>query len=192
VIDSDGDIPLATVHELLKDYKFMTYTTKRHTEEVNRFRIIIPINYTLELDQDEYKEFMNSFMNWLPFKTDEAANQRAKKWETFDGGHHYYSDGTDIVDALKFVPKTSKNEQHKQSVSQLESLDNLERWFAQRIASGNRNNQLIKFALALADSGMGYVEVEQKLLHFNNRLANGLAEDEIRSTILQTVAKHIN
>ena len=32
-VDCDGDVSLATVHELLKDYTYLTYTTKRHTEE---------------------------------------------------------------------------------------------------------------------------------------------------------------
>ena len=41
VIDVDGDISLDAAHELMK-YKFMTYTTKRHTEEENRFRLILP------------------------------------------------------------------------------------------------------------------------------------------------------
>ena len=65
----------------------MTYTTKRHQTEEHgdRFRLVLPINYILELDSDEYKEFMNNVMMWLPFKTDESANQRSKKWETYQG-----------------------------------------------------------------------------------------------------------
>lgn len=192
VIDCDGDIPLSTAHDLMKEYKFMTYTTKRHTDEENRFRMIIPINYRLNLDKDDYKEFMNSFMNWLPFKIDESANQRARKWETFDGGTYEYNLEGEILDALKFVPKTSKNEQHRQGMAKLESLDALERWFAQRIASGNRNNQLIKYALALVDTGLDYNTVEQMVLDFNAKLSNGLSEDEIRSTILQSVVKRIS
>jgi hypothetical protein len=31
VIDVDGGTPLATTHDLMKDYKFLTHTTKRHT-----------------------------------------------------------------------------------------------------------------------------------------------------------------
>ncbi|TIN00980.1 MAG: DUF3987 domain-containing protein, partial [Mesorhizobium sp.] len=59
-IDVDGGIPLDAAHELLKDYKFMTYTTKRHQTEGygDRFRLMMPINYHLHLDKEEYKEFM--------------------------------------------------------------------------------------------------------------------------------------
>jgi hypothetical protein len=201
VIDVDGAIPIATVHELMKEFKFMTYTTKRHQifEGINeygddiigpdRFRLIIPINYNLQLDSEEYKEFMNSFMDWLPFKTDESANQRSKKWECFDNGEYHYNMDGEFLDALPFIPKTSKNEAYKKGMQSLESLDNLERWFAQRIASGNRNNQMIKYALALVDSGMDLISVQQQVHDFNKKLNNPLKESEIDATIMVTVGK---
>lgn len=190
VVDCDGDVSLATVHELLKDYTYLTYTTKRHTEEENRFRLILPINYRLELDQEDYREFMNQVMAWLPFPTDTAANQRAKKWMTHEGGIHHYNEGK-LLDALDFIPKTSRNEAHKKQFQELESLDNLERWFAQRIAQGNRNNQMIKYALALVDGGMDLVQVSAQVHAFNAKLNNALPDDEIDTTILKTVAKRI-
>ena len=188
VLDIDGTVSLETAHELMREYKFMTYTTKRHTEEENRFRLIIPINYNLELDSDDYKEFMNSLMEWLPFETDESANQRSKKWESFDGDYFYNEEGQ-LLDALKFIPKTTRNEQHKKGMQQIDSMDNLERWFAQRIATGNRNNQMIKYALALVDSGMSLQEVSTQVHAFNKKINNSLTESEIDSTILATVAK---
>jgi hypothetical protein len=188
VIDVDGGIKLDAVHELLKEYTFLTYTTKRHTDEENRFRLIMPMNYRLELEGDEYKEFMNNAMEWLPFKTDESANQRSKKWETFGGGKYHYNKG-ELLDVLDFIPKTSRNEQFKQQIQPLQSLDNLERWFAQRIASGNRNNQMIKYALALVDSGWTLVDVQKQVHAFNLKMNQPLTEDEIDSTIMVTVAK---
>jgi hypothetical protein len=71
----------------------------------------------------------------------------------------------------------------------LGSLDNLERWFAQRFVTGDRSNQMIKYAYALIDSGMSYLEVEQAVLGFNARLSNGLSESELRQTVLVSVAK---
>ena len=189
VIDVDEGVHLQAAHELLKEYKFMTYTTKRHSPEQNRFRLLIPINYHLELDAEEYKEFMNSVMLWLPFKTDESANQRAKKWECFDGGSYHYNLDGETLDALSFIPKTSKNEQYKQSMQKVESLDNMERWFAQRIASGNRNNQMLKYALALVDSGWNLMDVNKQVHAFNSKLNTPLDEEEINSTIMVTVAK---
>ncbi|MBL1322190.1 MAG: hypothetical protein COA63_014195 [Methylophaga sp.] len=189
VIDVDGEVSLDTVHELLKEYKFMTYTTKRHTEENNRFRLILPINYNLKLDDKDYKEFMNNIMEWLPFKTDESANQRAKKWETYPQGTYFLNQGDKLLNALPFIPRTSKNATHNESMKKLQSLDNLERWFAQRIANGNRNNQMIKFALQLQETGMNYDEVKEKVFSFNAKLAEKLSRIELESTIMVTVAK---
>ena len=169
----------------------MTYTTKRHTPESNRFRLIIPMNYELKLDEDEYRQFMNNFMQWLPFETDDTSNQRAKKWMTNHKGSYHYSQGTKLLDILPFVPKTTKNEEYQKEHADLKSLDNLERWFAQRIGDGNRNNQFIKFALALVDAGMGYAEVEDKVLEFNKKLSNKLSDDELRKTVLVTVARKL-
>ena len=193
VIDVDEGVSLDMAHDLMKDYKFLTYTTKRHQKDGHgdRFRLILPINYCLDLDQEEYKEFMNSVMAWLPFPTDESANQRAKKWETFDGGQYHYNEG-ELFDALDFIPKTSRNEQHKSSYQKLESLDNLERWFAQRMAMGNRNNNMIKYALALVDNGMSLIDVQNQVHAFNKKLNNPLSENEIDSTVMVTVAKRFN
>jgi len=191
VVDVDEGVSLDAVHELMKEYKFLTYTTKRHQTEGHgdRFRLILPINYHLELDTEEYKEFMNSFLTWLPFTSDESANQRAKKWESFDGGKYHYNLEGEILDALPFIPKTSKNEQYRNEMKPLESLDNMERWFAQRIAAGNRNNHMIKFALALVDSGMSLIEVSQRVKAFNSKLSNSLPEEELEKTVLTTAAK---
>ncbi len=191
VIDVDEGCSLALAHSLLSDLEFMTYTTKRHqTEGSDRFRIIIPINYYLKLDHIDYKEFMNNILNWLPFASDTSSNQIEKKWESFEGGTYHYNHTGNLLDVLPFIPRTSKNEQYRQGNQKLQSLDNLERWFAQRIASGNRNNQMIKYALALADSGMTLLEVQEQVYAFNQKLHDPMDVTEIDKTILVTVAKH--
>jgi hypothetical protein len=191
VIDVDGGVPINVVHSLLKDYKFMTYTTKRHSEAEHRFRLIIPMNYHLELDADDYREFMNAIIEWLPFQTDEEANQRSRKWASCSTGTHHYNLEGELFDVLRFIPKTAKNEEFRNEMKKVESMDNLERWFAQRIAQGNRNNQMVRFALTLVDGGMDFYEVQKCVLAFNKKLSNALPVSEVESTIMQTVAKKI-
>lgn len=193
VFDIDGGSTLDSVHSLLEDYTFMTHTTKRHTPDSHRFRLILPLPYKLYLDEEDYKGFMDNLMDWLPIKADEKTNQRCKKWSTNEHAKVFYNketkNDTNLVDVLSFIPRTSKNDQHIDQMKQLGSLDNLERWFAQRIATGNRNNHMIQFALALVDCGMSYQEVEGKVFAFNGKLSNPLSEQELRSTVLITVAK---
>jgi hypothetical protein len=189
-IDVDGGTRLETVHEMLKDYTFITYTTKRHTDDVHRFRLLLPIKYVLKLDSEEYRDFMNALMTWLPFASDEASNQRSKKWMTHPGQFHY-NEGSQLVDPLPFIPKTMKSEQYQKELTKLESLDNLERWFAGKISSGNRNNQMLKYAMVLVDNGWDYPDVHAQVHSFNKKLANPLDADEIDGSIMITVGKKI-
>lgn len=188
-IDVDGTANLHTVMDLMKEFKYLVYTTKSHTEEDHHFRIMFPINYSLTLDADEYKEFMDNIVSWIPFKTDEQANQRSRKWGAHFAGEYFYNLDGQMLDVLPFIPKTSKNEDFKKSFQKVESMDNLERWFAGRISSGSRNNQMLKYALALVDSGMDLMDVNKQVHAFNSKLSNGLDETEINSTIMVTVAK---
>lgn len=191
VLDIDGTARLDTVHELMKDYVFMTHTTKRHgLDGTDRFRLILPMNYELKLDKEDYKAFMTNVMAWLPFEADhDAGTDQVRKWLTNPNGVYHYNTDGQLFDVLPFVPQTSRNEQHNKDMKALGSLDNLERWFAQRFTEGNRNQLMIKFALALADTGMSYPEVEEKVLSFNKKLSNGLSKDELQRTVLLTTAR---
>lgn len=192
VLDIDDSASLNLVHDLLSEYVFMTYTTKRHTPDENRFRLLLPVNYELKLDQEDYRTFVNNLTDWLPFKvTDDCGNQRSKKWLTNSNGTIYFNREGRLMDALPFVPKTSKNEFYKDQIGQLKSYDSLERWFAQRFSEGSRNDHMIKFALSLVDFGHSYPEIESRVLAFNAKLANGLSAAELRSTVLVTVAKKL-
>jgi hypothetical protein len=190
VLDVDEGTSMDLAHELLKDFTFLSYTTKRHQTEGHgdRYRIILPINYTLQLDNDEYKEFMRGIFAWLPFNTDESYDKREKKSESYEGGTYHYNKG-ELFDALPFIPRTSRNENHKANFQKLESLDNLERWFARRISMGNRNDNMIKYALALLDNGMSLIDVDRQVHAFNKKMNNPLSENEIDSTIMVTVSK---
>lgn len=191
VLDVDGGTNIDLAHDLMKDWTFMTHTTKRHSEEDHRFRLILPVSHKLYMEADEYKEFMMNIVNWLPFKVDEGANQRSRKWLTNEHGKHHYNPG-ELLDILQFIPKSSKNEQYKERFEKVANLDNLERWFAERMTSGSRNNHFLRYAMALLDTGCQYNEVESRVLDLNSKISNPLPEDEIRSTILVTVAKKMS
>ena len=190
VVDVDGTVSLSTAKLLLKDYKYLIYTTKRHTEVENRFRIILPINYTLELDARDYKEFMSNIYEWLPFEVDTATGQRARKWMSHDG-HYEYNDGN-VLDALPFIPKTSKNEERKERLNSQQSMDNLERWMLNNIGDGNRNSLLLRYAMIFVDAGFDFEAIRQKVISLNDKIADKLDEVEIMGTILVTVAKAIS
>lgn len=182
----DGLTTIDAVKVLLQDYKFHLYTTKRHTSSAHRYRVVLPINYELKLSGQDFKDFMNNFFEWLPFTIDSQTNQRARKW--LSHLDYYYDNDGEVIDALQFIPKTTKNEERRKDMKALQSLPNLERWFIQNTGMGNRSNQLIKYALLLVDDGMQILDVEKKVLEINKKIQDPMSEDEVRNTILKTAA----
>lgn len=190
VLDIDDGTPITTAKLLLEKYKYLLYTTKTHTAAHNRYRIILPINYHLELNADDYKEFMHNVFEWLPFEVDKATGQRSRKWLTHPGNYEY-SDGEELLDALMFIPQTAKNDERKQIIQSNQSLNNMERWFINNSSSGNRNNQLIRYALMLVDTGRTYDDVREAVLALNAKLNDKLSQKEIDDTIMVSTARAI-
>ena len=190
VIDVDGSVQMSTAQMLLKDYKYLMYTTKRSTEEVNRFRILLPANYELALDAKDYKELMSNIYGWLPFEVDDQTNQRSRKWMSHNGDY-VYNEG-ELLDVLPFIPKTAKNEVLKEQFKSQQSLDNLERWVINNTGDGNRNNQLLRYAMVLVDAGFDYSAILSRVTDLNNKMADKLDEAEIMGTIMVTVGKALS
>jgi hypothetical protein len=189
VVDVDGTTTIHTVEELFKDYSYQIYTTKRHGQDgKDRFRLIFPANYHLELSTEDYKEFMDNVFKWLPFEVDESADQASKKWLTNDHAQFYENQGK-LFDVLPFIPRTSRNETYQKQYSKIQSMGNLERWFITRIVPGNRNNQMFKYAMALFDSGLSLPDLEAQVKAFNKQLQDPLPDEELRNSILASVAK---
>jgi hypothetical protein len=198
VLDVDGGTKVELVMEVLKPYKYLMYSTKRHTDADHRFRVILPMNYTLALDSKEYKEFMSNVCEWLPFDSDEDAYQRGRKWLTNDtdnqqDGFCFYNDNPDaeLFDVLPYIPKTSKNEDRKEGIKALQSMDKLERWVINHIGDGNRNTMFHRYGMMLVDAGLDLSSVQQKIMSLNDKIRDKLSEIELASTVFVSVAKAI-
>lgn len=189
ILDVDNGCTVDTAKLLLKEYTYHLYTTKSHgqVDKGDRFRIIMPISHVLKLSGNEYKEFMSNLFEWLPFDSDEQTGQRVCKWAC-NTGEYWYNEG-ELIDALQYIPATTKNETRKNSVKNLTNLDNMEKWFAMRMVDGQRSNEMVRFALMLVDSGMPIDDVDDKVLALNNKLEEGLPEGELLTTVLRTAAK---
>lgn len=189
VLDIDGTMNLSTAKMLMKDYAAVYYTTKRHTDEANRFRIVLPTNYVLQMDAKEYKEFMKNVLESLPFEVDESCTHRSKKWMSH-GAHFEQTEG-ELFDVLPFIPKTSKNEERLQRLGSQQQMDNLERWIINNTGDGNRNVMLHRYARLLIEAGKNWNEIKDCITSLNDKLADKLSEAEILGSIMVTVGKEL-
>ena len=189
VIDVDGGVNISTAKLLMKDYRFLLYTTKRHTDQEHRFRLIFPTNYELALDAKDYREMLKSIYEWLPFEVDKDTGQRARKWLSNDG-HFEYNDGQ-LFDVLPFIPKTSKDEERKTKLDSQQSMDNLERWVMNNIGDGNRNNMLHRYARILIDAGFDFTGIRDRVFTLNDKIADKLSHEELLGTVLTTASREM-
>lgn len=194
VLDIDGTCPLEQAKSVLEDYTYYIYTTKRHqissdgSPAADRYRIILPTSHYLKLTPDEYKEFMSNVLETLPFDTDEQTSQANRKWLSNHNADTYINDGK-LFDVLPFIPKTKKNEERKTFIDSTGSMDKLERYFFSKCEEGSRNNTLFKYGAALVDAGRNLDDLVLKVKAFNSKLPKPIAEDELNTTVLQSVTK---
>lgn len=191
VLDVDEGVKLSTAMMLLKEYSAIFYTTKRHTAQEHRFRIVLPISHEVKLDAEGFKTFMENIYNWLPFQVDTAAKDPTRKWATQPALHgmEYHIQEGKLLDALKFIPNTSAEEKQTKQILEQSSIPSLERWFLLNASNriGNRNNQLLRYAMVLVDSGFVYEDIENRVKAFNKKLKNPLSIAEIEQTVLKSV-----
>ena len=132
---------------------------------------------------------MQNVFKWLPFDVDDCTGQRSRKWMSHDG-EYVYQEG-ELVDVLPFIPKTTRNEDFKQTFNDLNSLNNLERWMVTNTGDGNRNNMLHRYARVLVDAGFQYDDIFSRVTDLNHKLPDSLDEAEILSTVMTTVTKEL-
>ena len=191
VIDVDGEVSIDTAQLLLEDYRYIMHTTKRHTDDAHRFRIIFPLSHEVQLGSKEYRGFMTNIYNWLPIKCDIQTNDRARKWMT-NKGNYWYNDG-ELLEALQFIPQTKKAEQRRKTYMTQATLSHLERWFVNKIdTDGNRNTQLYYYACHLISNlNHDIGSVTNNVMALNQKLAIPLDEEEILRTVIQSSVRKI-
>jgi len=188
ILDIDDGTSLQMAMAMMSDYKYVIGTTKRHQTEGygDRFRMILMLDRTIELDTEEHSKFMSNLYEWLPFKVDTAAKDIARKWSGNPKAMIFENEGKAIT-SIDFIPDTSKEQAMRERIVDLSNLDSLERWFALNASTGDRNHKTLRYALMLLDGGLDIETIEDKVLAMNSRLAEPLPEREIYQTVMNKV-----
>ncbi len=188
ILDVDSGLPIETCKVLLKDYKFLIATTKRHTPDKNRYRIVLPMSHELLLDKDEYKKFMKNVFEWLPFDSDEQTSDIARKWASHKG-EHWYNEGK-LIDVLPFIPDTPKEVAYRETNGKYTNIESLQRWFLMNNKDQEgRNNCCRDYALALLDNGLTSDNIRHSVFDLNSKFDSPLPESELERTVLKTVIR---
>lgn len=192
VLDIDSGTTLKSAQELLKDYTYLMYTTKRHRTpgHGDRFRIILPTSHVCKLNAVDYSKFMENVFEWLPFAVDTGTKDIARKWECNPDAEIFTNDGK-LLDVMDFIPQTKKAEEMLTARQAISSMSNLEAWFYKSVGEGARNNLLLRYALVLIDNGYDLESIRNAVLHFNSKLVKKLPEEEIYTSIMVTVTKKL-
>ena len=190
-LDVDDGTTLEEVRNVLSNYTYFIYTTKRHQieEHGDRFRVIMPISHELALDKDEYTKFMENIALFMPFPIDDGTYDISRKWLAHDGEVFVnYSEETKLLDATSFIPDTRKSEEVIADIAKYDKNGKLTRWFFMEATDGNRNNTVLRYALALLDAGQDPDEIPDMVLEFNKLLPVPLPVGELESTVFTTLA----
>jgi hypothetical protein len=188
ILDCDGDVTISTAKALLEDYSFLISTTKRHTQDINRFRLILPISHRLKLKPEEYSRFMANVFEWLPFPVDEAAKDIARKWASHPGQYEY--NAGNLIDATMFIPETKRSDETKAKITAT-GMGNIERWFLNHTSKGNRATHLYRYGMVLVDAGLVLGEIIEKLEKLNSSLSSPLPEDQFRNSTIKSISKQV-
>lgn len=196
VLDLDGGVSLESVKDVLKDYTYYLHTTKRHSKASPRMRVVMPLQYKLYLNTQDFKDFMCNLYESFPFEgIDEGTTDRARKWSCYNVyqpnefnelGVEFYNSGL-VLDPRPFIPNTTQNEQRKDINKTYGNVSSIDRWFLQRTKEGNRNNNLFRYGMMLKDKNFDYPDIERKIIELNNRLSNPLDFTELEHSVLTSI-----
>lgn len=177
---AEATFPKVNFIDLFKEYTFLL---KEVSNEI--YQVIIPINYTLGLSQEEYKQFIESVLLWLPFKPKVVFQERLTR-KVGNVGQHYYNEGK-LVDVIPFVPNTSKNDTFKENITNFSSNNYIERWFANKITVGNKYDTLLDYAIYLAKNGEPFSDMVRKVKSFNDTTIHPITEIDIDTHLINHV-----
>jgi hypothetical protein len=186
VLDIDGTCTLDSAKDILKDYKYIIYTTKNHKPEKHRFRVILPMKYKLFLNTDDYRTFMDNVFESLPFQVDDKCKDIARNWLT-NNGTVIQGTGDELFDPRPYIPESEQDKERKKEIKKYSNLDNVARWFIKQIKPGNRNQMLYRYGIMLKDMGLEINDVKDKVRLLNSKVSAPLSQEELDNTIFSSI-----
>ena len=193
ILDIDGGVDLETAKILFDEYTYLIATTRNHQIEkkgiiADRFRIILPMEYALDLEADTYTQMMKNMFDDLPIEVDRLADIGRMYFSSKDC-EHWYNEGR-LFNADKYIPYTQEEETYKKESTRLskKNINGISQWVIRNQGIG-RNQSLIKLALLLVDKGFSHSEAKEEIMRVNEQFDTPLSKSELERTIFKTISK---
>lgn len=190
VLDIDDGVSIKMAMKLMEDYEFLLYTTKRHSETHNRFRMILPLSKTLKLNAQDHKDFYLNVFDALPFEVDEQTADGPRKWQTYKDSTHFSNKGK-MFDPMPYIQNTAKSKEFKTKIDSFGTdVSRLERHIMMN--TEGRNNALLKLAMVHVERGLDHDTIYQLISSTNAKFSDPVSEKELLSTVMVTVSKKLS
>lgn len=193
ILDIDGGVDLETAKILFDEYTYLIATTRNHQVEkkgiiADRFRIVLPMEYALDLEADTYTQMMKNLFDDLPIEVDRLADIGRMYFSSKDC-EHWYNEGR-LFNADKYIPYTQEEETYKKESTRLskKNINGISQWVIRNQGIG-RNQSLIKLALLLVDKGFSHSEAKEEISRVNQQFDTPLSQSELERTIFKTISK---
>ncbi len=202
IYDIDDYTSIEDTKIYLSEYRGFISTTKTHNKEKNgkvreRFRVVLVSKFEFNLDVDEYRDTMINFAMFHNLEVDTNAVEPARLYFGNPDAEIIKLEGDKLVDLRAYMPDTREVEKIERAIDYTEAQykggenpNGFDKFFLQQTAVGNRNDNLLKYGVALIDKkGFDLESAKAKVLALNAMLPEPLTEREIERTMFKTMMK---
>ena len=206
IFDIDGGMPITDAYRMFSCYDGLIATTKSHSEESHRYRVILSIKERTTCTATEYTEAMRLIMDTAYPFLDKQCKDPARIYFGNSNAEFMTLDGNLIFDLNIWIDKAKKiavanKWQHDHKEIQPANDGTKADWYrnnwksdkmldvlkhTDKLGQGTRNGTLYAWAKHLQSIGLNDEEV-QDAIYWLNDSGDGIPENEIRHTIFRSL-----
>ena len=191
--DIDEGMTITEAQEILKEYKYLIYTTKSHQKEKNgtvcdRFRILLPTKTKFYVTPEQHKTMYENLEKALNISSNDTQTRNVSRlFYTNPEATIYQNDTDKTVDISCCIPSTERSDKIMpviQNIAEQEESGELDKrvagfikWFFMNTSEGNRHDNLTKAAYFFKDLNMNWKHEVSKI---NQMLTNPMTEPEMK------------
>lgn len=218
ILDIDDGISTSEAKRIFEPFSYIIATTKSHQKDKNgkvcdRFRVIIPTDTPIRLNQDEYSQMMEEIYKDYPF-VDKVCKDASRFYYpakdsiiyTHEGFCYFYWEdyhkkaelkNKEIIENKRRIENLNKSFGEKLEYGNGEKIDYIRKIaktekllellkYNEKFVSGQRNKTLFSYGKYLQDLGMNEDEVRDYLLWINNQ-GDSIPENELIKTVFKSL-----